>query len=97
MSTPSAAVLRAYAEELRELARAQEGRATSCAGLLDAVTRLDNDETWQGTYPIETHATVHGWVTGLAETARTCHEQASGWRARAAELDRQADAMPKPE
>lgn len=95
MPTPSAAVLRAYADELRDLARAQSERAASCATLLDAVTSLDHDDTWQGTYPAETHATLRTWVTGLAASARECHEQASSWRTRAAELDRQADALPK--
>jgi hypothetical protein len=37
VSEPSPAVLRAYAEKLRELARAQDGRAVSCATLLDSV------------------------------------------------------------
>ena len=97
MSTPSAAVLRAYADELRELARAQAERATSCTTLLDAVTRLDNDETWKGSYATGTHETVQAWVTGLAETAKTCDEQASSWRSMAADLDRRAAAMPKPE
>ena len=97
MSEPRAALLRAYAEELRELARAQADRAATCATLLDGVTRLDDDHTWQGTYPDEAHATIHGWVRGLAAAARSCHDQAASWRARAADLDRQADALPKPE
>jgi hypothetical protein len=96
VSTPSAAVLRAYADELRELARAQAERATSCATLLDAVTRLDNDDTWRGTYPTETHETLQAWATGLAETAKTCDEQAASWRTMAADLDRRADAQPAP-
>ena len=97
MSTPSAALLRTYAEELRELARAQAERAASCATLLDAVTRLDDEHTWRGGYPTETHQTVQGWVAGLAETAHSCHEQASSWRSLAAELERRADALPKAE
>ncbi|MGY2873406.1 hypothetical protein ACVW00_000596 [Marmoricola sp. URHA0025 HA25] len=96
MSTPSAAVLRAYAEELRELARDQAERATSCATLLNAVTQLDNHDTWQGSYPSETHQTVQAWVTGLAETAKTCDEQAASWRHLAAELAQRADSLPKP-
>lgn len=95
MSTPSAAVLRAYAEELRELARAQAERATSCATLLDAVTKLDNDHTWQGTYPDETHQTVQTWVRGLSATAKSCDEQAASWRSLATQLDQRADALPK--
>jgi hypothetical protein len=95
--TPSAAVLRAYADELRDLARAQGERAASCATLLDAVTRLDDDHTWQGSFPSETHQTLRSWVAGLTASARSCHEQAASWRSRAAELDRQADALPKHE
>lgn len=57
MSTPSATVLRAYADELRELARAQAERAASSATLLDAVTRLVSEEpAWlrlTGTVPTE--------------------------------------------
>jgi hypothetical protein len=94
VSTPSAAVLRAYAEELRELAKAQAERATSCATLLDAVSRLDNDDTWRGSYPDETHQSVQAWVRGLAESAKSCDEQAASWRGLAADLDRKADALP---
>jgi hypothetical protein len=94
VSEPSPAVLRAYAEELRELARAQDGRAASCATLLDSVTRLDDDDTWQGTYPAEARLTLQSWVTGLAQAAKTCREDAASWRARAADLEHRADTAP---
>lgn len=91
VTTPSPAQLRAYAEELRELATAQATRAGSCETLLDAVTKLDNDHTWQGPYVTTTHATITSWSSQLTTAAQDCRTQAASWRRLATELDDKAD------
>lgn len=92
MSTPSAAVLREYAAELRDLARAQAHRASSVGSLLDPVTGLDTADTWQGSYVQEVHGTLLEWDRELTATARQCEQDAGGWRDLASRLEVQADA-----
>jgi hypothetical protein len=90
VSTVSAATLRSCAEQLRELARKQRAHAAACESLLDSVTKLDNEQTWQGTYPDSAHQQFTAWVTGLNGTVDELRGEAASWSSLADDFDRRA-------
>lgn len=91
MSSPTPQQLRDYATELRELARTHGDRAGTIENLLAPVTRLDDDETWQGSYVDDVHRTLQGWVRDLRGTAEECRADARRWRGLAHDLEARAD------
>jgi hypothetical protein len=90
--TVSAATLRACAEQLRELAGTQRTHAAACETLLDAVTRLDGPDTWQGTYPDAAHAQFRDWAAGLDRTVDELRGAAASWASLADDFERRAAA-----
>lgn len=90
MSPVPAATLRACAEQLRELARTQRAHAAACASLLEKVTRLDDEQTWQGTYPDAAHKQFTDWVHGLDRTVDELRGAAASWSSLADDFDRRA-------
>ncbi|HVU90961.1 MAG TPA: hypothetical protein VHC23_01935 [Jatrophihabitans sp.] len=90
MSEVPAATLRACAEQLRELARKQRTAAGACESLLDGVTRLDDEQTWQGSYPDAAHKQFTDWVNGLNRTVDELRGEAASWSSLADDFDRRA-------
>jgi hypothetical protein len=90
LSTVSAAVLRACAEELRELAGKQRAHAAACDTLLNAVRKLDDAQTWQGAHPDEMHARFAEWRAGLDRTVDELRGEAVSWSSLADDFDRRA-------
>ena len=90
MSTVSPAILRACAEELRELAARQRAHAAACETLLDAIGKLDNAQTWQGAHPDEMHARFAAWRAGLDRTIDELRGTAVSWSSLADDFDRRA-------
>lgn len=90
MSEVPAATLRACAEQLRELAAKQRTHAGACETLLDAVTKLDDAQTWQGSYPDSAHAVFREWVAGLERTVDELRGAAASWSSLADDFDRRA-------
>ena len=86
----SAATLRACAEQLRELAGKQRVHAAACESLLDAVSRLDTAETWQGRYPDDASGRFRSWRAGLDRTVDELRGAAASWASLADEFDRRA-------
>src|SRR5580765_336161 len=90
MSTPTPAQLRGYAHRLRELAATQRTRATTVETLIEHVTKLDDAQTWSGTYPDTAHAAFQAWVTGLRDSGDQIRSSASSWSTLADDRDAQA-------
>lgn len=91
MTEPSPAVLRGYAAELRELARAQENRAPAIHDLMDKVVKLDDSDTWTGGFAMRTGIQFNKWDLALQGTAADCADDAARWRTMATRLEERAD------
>jgi hypothetical protein len=92
MPTPSPAALKSFAQDLRERATAQRGYAHSCETLLDGVSALDNEQTWQGSFPDSAHGQFQRWARDLTATAEQLRADAIAWDKLADQFDGQAGA-----
>lgn len=90
MPTPSPAVLKAAAQDLRHYARQQRSHATSCDSLLDSISKLSNDQTWTGTYPTSVNAQIAGWAKSLTATAEGMRSDATNWESVATTFETEA-------